>query len=325
MEEKETENVAENVTENATENTVESTVENTTKESTKNKTEEPINVEPSSKKNLIIGGVILIIAICLIAYAVANGNSGVEITVNEVDTTYGVVTTVPTEEESAEEHTHDVPEFTQLAEVKKGETIATIETSEGNIVVKFLPEVAPLAVENFLTHAKNGYYDGMVFHRVIDEFVIQTGDPTATGMGGESIWGMPFVNEVSPVARHFNGALAMANSGENTNGSQFYIVRGGELSDEIVAEFEGLLEMQDDPVGVDEAGHELFVKDYYPTEVINGYLENSGVFQLDFGYTVFGQVVEGLEVVESIQKVETDANDKPIEDVIIKKVTLSTY
>lgn len=322
MEEKATENVAENATENTTENVV----ENTTEELIENTTENTTGPENKPKKNLIIGGIVLVIAICLIVYAVVNGNSkNVEIKVNEVDTTYGVVTTVPTEQELTEEHTHEIPEFTQLQPPEKGETIATIETSKGNVVVKFLPEIAPLAVENFLTHAKEGYYDGMIFHRVIDEFVVQSGDPTGTGTGGESIWGMPFVNEVSPVARHFNGALAMANSGENTNGSQFYIVRGGELSADIVAEFEGLLEMQDEPVGVDEAGHELFVKDYYPTEVINGYLENSGVFQLDFGYTVFGQVIEGLDVVEAIQKVETDESDKPIEEVTIKKITLSTY
>ena len=108
-------------------------------------------------------------------------------------------------------------------EVKKGDTIATIKTNFGNIRVRMLPEAAPKAVENFLTHAQNGYYNGVIFHRVIADFMIQGGDPTGTGMGGESIWGEPFADEFSPEARNFRGALSMANAGPGTNGSQFFI------------------------------------------------------------------------------------------------------
>ena len=111
-----------------------------------------------------------------------------------------------------------------FTELKKGDVIATIKTNFGSIRVKMLPEAAPKAVENFLTHARNGYYNGIIFHRVINDFMIQGGDPTGTGMGGESIWGDPFEDEFTPDARNFRGALSMANAGPGTNGSQFFIV-----------------------------------------------------------------------------------------------------
>lgn len=102
---------------------------------------------------------------------------------------------------------------------------ASIETSEGTIRVRLFPKEAPKAVENFLTHAREGYYDGLTFHRVINDFMLQGGDPNGDGTGGESIWGGPFEDEFSPVLRNFRGALSMANSGANTNGSQFFIVQ----------------------------------------------------------------------------------------------------
>ena len=107
--------------------------------------------------------------------------------------------------------------------------VAIIHTSAGDISVMFFPEYAPKAVENFLTHAKDGYYDGVSFHRVIEDFMIQGGDPKGDGTGGESIWGDEFENEVSDQLYHFNGALAMANAGPDTNGSQFFIVQAQSL------------------------------------------------------------------------------------------------
>lgn len=103
-------------------------------------------------------------------------------------------------------------------------TIVVLETNQGNIELKMFPDVAPLAVENFVTHAKNGYYDGLIFHRVIKDFMIQGGDPTGTGRGGESIWKKEFVNEhKANVVFDRPFLLAMANHGPNTNGSQFFI------------------------------------------------------------------------------------------------------
>lgn len=99
-----------------------------------------------------------------------------------------------------------------------------IKTNQGTIEITLKPEVAPKACENFITLAKKGYYDGVTFHRVIKEFMIQGGDPTGDGTGGESIWGHPFEDEVSDtVVFNKKGLLAMANAGPHTNGSQFFI------------------------------------------------------------------------------------------------------
>lgn len=102
--------------------------------------------------------------------------------------------------------------------------IAVLETTQGDIELELRPDLAPLAVENFSTLIKNGYYDGIIFHRIIKHFMIQGGDPTGTGRGGKSIWGKSFKDEFTPKAM-FNraGVLAMANAGPNTNGSQFFI------------------------------------------------------------------------------------------------------
>lgn len=98
-----------------------------------------------------------------------------------------------------------------------------LETTQGSIELELYPDVAPLAVENFTTHVKNGYYNGIAFHRIIRNFMIQGGDPTESGRGGESIWGKPFKDEYKGKTFDSAGILAMANAGENTNGSQFFI------------------------------------------------------------------------------------------------------
>ena len=102
--------------------------------------------------------------------------------------------------------------------------VAIVETTQGSIEIELRPDLAPKTVENFVTHSKNGYYNGLIFHRVIKDFMIQGGDPTGTGRGGESIWGKKFKDEFAPNAVFDRpGILAMANSGPNTNGSQFFI------------------------------------------------------------------------------------------------------
>ncbi|WP_071131416.1 peptidylprolyl isomerase [Enterococcus timonensis] len=170
-------------------------------------------------------------------------------------------------------------------------------TSKGTIMLKLFPKLAPKAVENFLTHAKEGYYDGLTFHRVINEFMIQSGDPEGTGAGGESIWGEAFENEISNQLYNVRGALAMANAGADTNGSQFYIVQNTDnVSD-------GLL------------------YDDYPEAIVEAY-KNGGVPSLDGSYTVFGQVISGMETVDAIAEVETDDSDKPTEEVKIEKVNV---
>ncbi len=98
-----------------------------------------------------------------------------------------------------------------------------LETTQGNIELELYPDVAPLAVENFMTHIKNGYYNGIAFHRIIRNFMIQGGDPTETGRSGQSIWQKSFKDEYKGKTFNKSGILAMANSGKNTNGSQFFI------------------------------------------------------------------------------------------------------
>jgi peptidylprolyl isomerase len=106
----------------------------------------------------------------------------------------------------------------------KEDKVVVLETNQGNIEIRLMPDVAPKACENFVTLVGKGYYDGLIFHRVIKGFMIQGGDPTGTGAGGESAWGSPFEDECSPEARFDSpGLLAMANAGPNTNGSQFFI------------------------------------------------------------------------------------------------------
>lgn len=102
--------------------------------------------------------------------------------------------------------------------------IVVLETNQGNIEIKLMPELAPKACENFTKLVEKGYYNGIIFHRVIKGFMIQGGDPTGTGTAGESIWGKPFEDELTPALKFDRpGILAMANAGPNTNGSQFFI------------------------------------------------------------------------------------------------------
>ena len=121
--------------------------------------------------------------------------------------------------------------YPQLStEVAENEALVTMNTTMGPIKIKLFKEQVPKTVENFLTHAENGYYDGIIFHRVIPEFMIQGGDPTGTGMGGESIYGNTFQDEFTMDLFNLRGALSMANAGPNTNGSQFFIVQASSLA-----------------------------------------------------------------------------------------------
>ncbi|MFH1460009.1 MAG: peptidylprolyl isomerase [Candidatus Omnitrophota bacterium] len=108
--------------------------------------------------------------------------------------------------------------------VKGEKSVVILETNQGIIEIKLKEEIAPKTCENFISLVEKGYYDGIIFHRVIKNFMIQSGDPTGTGRGGESIWGKPFADEVKEdIKFDHKGILAMANAGPDTNGSQFFI------------------------------------------------------------------------------------------------------
>jgi cyclophilin family peptidyl-prolyl cis-trans isomerase len=150
-------------------------------------------------------------------------------------------------------------------------TNATMHTNHGAIAIELFDEDAPKTVENFLKLARDGFYDGVVFHRIIPDFMIQGGDPTGTGMGGP---GYTFEDEFND-HKVERGALAMANAGPNTNGSQFFIVT------------------------------------------------TAAAPWLDGKHTVFGRVTEGMDAVDTIEQVDTDAQDKPHAPVVIERVELA--
>lgn len=190
-------------------------------------------------------------------------------------------------------------ELPQLdTEIKENESVVELTTTAGVITVKLFPEIAPKAVENFVTHAKDGYYDGTPFHRVIEGFMIQGGDPEGTGMGGESIWGEGFEVEISNQLYHIRGALSMARAQAlDSQGSQFFIVQG--------------TEDQSDGMPIQ----------FTPERIIEAY-KNGGAKSLDGNYTVFGQVIEGMDVVDKIAQAEVTSNGNevstPVDPVTIE-------
>lgn len=193
----------------------------------------------------------------------------------------------------------------QLSAPKNGDKIAHISTNKGDIKILLFPEAAPKAVESFITHAQNGYYDGVIFHRVIPGFMIQGGDPTGTGRGGESSFGGSFEDEFDMDYRNLYGALSMANAGPNTNGSQFFIVTADSVPGDAISQMK-----------------ELGVEEGYPDEVVSAYEELGGAYWLDFRHSVFGHVIEGMDKVILISESDRDRNDKPIEDIVIENVTI---
>lgn len=214
------------------------------------------------------------------------------------------------------------PEDVELVQFNPdgSEVNVVMETNYGTIEMVLFPEQAPNAVENFVTLAEEGYYDGLTFHRVINDFMIQGGDPNGDGTGGaaspvvDEDGNGKFDDEISDQLYHFRGAICYANSGPNTNGSQFYIVQAG-------------------PETLEAAGYTVdsLVEMGYPQNVAEKYMEVGGTPSLDGGYTVFGMVTSGMEVVDEIAAVETTttdgsdetpATDMPVEPVVIESVTV---
>lgn len=153
-------------------------------------------------------------------------------------------------------------------------SVAIIKTNMGTLEIELFADKAPKTVENFTGLAEKGYYNGVIFHRVIKNFMIQGGDPTGTGRGGASFWGSKFEDEFDPALTFDSfGLLAMANAGPNTNGSQFFI-----------------------------------------TTVATPWLNNH--------HTIFGKVINGMDVVYAISETKTAAGDKPVTDVIMESVTI---
>ena len=180
--------------------------------------------------------------------------------------------------------------------------IATIKTNHGDLRIKLFPDHAPKTVANFIALSKDGYYNGVIFHRIIKDFMIQGGDPTGTGMGGDSIYGESFEDEFSEELYNIRGALSMANAGPNTNGSQFFIVQNQHL-----------------PYSKKE-----IARGGWPEPIAEIYAEQGGTPHLDRRHTVFGQLADeaSYEVLDTIAGVETGAMDKPVEDVVIETIEI---
>lgn len=193
--------------------------------------------------------------------------------------------------------------------VADNESEVRVSTTMGDITIKLFNQYAPLAVENFLTHAKAGYYNDTVFHRVINHFMIQGGDPKGDGSGGTSIWhdkdtsidsGNGFKNEISTSLYNIRGALSMANAGPDTNGSQFFINQNNSNQTQKLD------------------------KNNYPTKIVQAY-KHGGNPSLDGSYTVFGQVIAGMAVVDKIaaQKVKASGEGStPVDPVKITGITI---
>lgn len=162
------------------------------------------------------------------------------------------------------------PKQTQAEGTNKKNSVALFETSKGNFRIELFEDKVPLTTKNFITLADKGFYNGLIFHRVIENFMIQGGDPKGNGTGGP---GYTIPDEFHRDLKHNEGVISMANAGPNTGGSQFFI-----------------------------------------TLKATPWLDNK--------HAVFGKVIEGMEVVHAIGKVKTGAQDKPVEDVVIKKITI---
>ncbi|MCL1842289.1 MAG: peptidylprolyl isomerase [Defluviitaleaceae bacterium] len=227
-------------------------------------------------------------------------------------------------------------EMLQFSPLTPGEELAILHTNHGDITLRFFPEEAPLAVANFKTHARNGFYDGLLFHRVMPGFMIQGGCPLGTGGGGESIWGETFGLERSFNLLHFRGALAMAHRGPDTMSSQFYIVQSDDVGPGFQEVFETFMNNQDEIHGEFSDGQHILVRERFPASAMLSYIAHGGTPHLDwhwnvdqlgrnYGHTVFGHVVGGMETVDAIANVPQYGNNRPVEDVIIERISFVNY
>lgn len=265
---------------------------------------------------IIIGGIAIIAFIIIAAVILLDDGSkkGEEnVTTTAKNNTTSNQTSNNTTEEKTEEKDDNFDYVAaaekQMAEPNAGETIAVMHVKDyGDITFKFFEDKAPKAVENFLTHAKDGYYNGVKFHRVIEEFMIQGGDPKGDGTGGESIWGSGFEEEFDQGLVPYRGALCMASAGKGKSslGSQFFVVQANPDEEQLNS-----------------------IKLMYSQSFAEAYSKYGGYPSLYNNYTVFGQVVSGMDIVDKIAKVEktySSSGEKsvPVTDVIIESIDVKT-
>lgn len=235
----------------------------------------------------------------------------------------------------------------QLEKPKKGDTIAVLHTSMGDITIRFFPEYAPNTVNNFVELSKAGKYNGVLFHRVMNNFMIQTGDyENGNGTGGTSIYGAPFKDEFCDKLVNIRGSVAMANSGKDTNGSQFFINQCPAASykengvfktyennwEQIKAQLKSNKTDAQAVGSLANYGTSCLNTDAVPDAMKKLYNENGGNIWLDgaynpsdSGHTVFAQVIDGMDVVDKIAGASVDENSKPTKDITINSVDITEY
>lgn len=222
----------------------------------------------------------------------------------------------------------------QLDKPEKGEEIAVLNTSMGVVKLRLFAQAAPKTVENFKGLIQKGYYNGLIFHRVISDFMIQGGDPKGDGTGGESLWGGTFADEFNANLVNLRGAVSMANSGKNTNGSQFFINQKGpsEAIDWSQYKQAYALYKQQPEAFTAQYGYSWLdmskVTDAYQKlyDKIGGNPHLDGAYNINQqGHSVFAQVFEGMDVVDKIAAVKVDASNKPEKDVKIIKAEIQKY
>ena len=298
-----------------------------------------------------VTAVVAALALCLCLAAC--GPRVTEQTDGTTATTINPTTAAPRDEGTSTVYPNEKAGF-QLEKPNKGEQIAILHTDEGDMYVRLFPEAAPKAVSNFVTLAQQGYYNGLTFHYVRQGFILQTGDPTATGTGGKSATGEPFEDEFDSKLLNLYGSLAMASKEPDSNGSQFYInqkdAEGFGERENYTPEYreqaakdlyEAALEQTElteqefaDKYGIKTWAdfiEETYVYDWVPEEVWDIYEKHGGNLHLDGsfrrsgGHTVFGQIFEGLDIMEDIANAVTNSDYKPLVDIHIKSVEITTY
>ena len=277
-------------------------------------------------KQKILAGISALLCACLLC---ACGNTG---EATPATTVIGTEDTLVSQDQLTPKENGKAIGY-QLEMPEEGEEIAVITMETGEVIkLRFFPDEAPKAVYNFKLHALQGYYDGLTFHRVIENFMIQGGDPNGNGTGGESVWGEAFADEFNKNLLNIDGSVSMANSGANTNGSQFFInATGGMTSDwdyfqQVYDQYKENAETYD-AMGVNTVDMSKVNDNYkklYEEEggnpSLDGYYSTAGT-----GHTVFAQVFEGMENVYALSQVDTDGSDKPVDDMVIQSVEIVAY
>ncbi len=209
---------------------------------------------------------------------------------------------------------YEASEEVQFTAPENGDTIAVLHTDLGDIYLQLFPEYAPMAVDNFIALANEGYYNGLPFHRVERNFLIQTGDATGSGTGGDSAFnGAAFPVEISDKLHHYTGAVGLARPVDNTSGnlSQFYIVQTPENS------------------VPNQAAHELTTDNdgegAMREDVADAYRTVGGAPSLDNNYTIFAHVFDGMDIVDEIAKTKTGENGTPEEPIFITSIEILSY